>query len=306
VTVLVPPPGPEGWGVTKMSTTLAEKIPELGLSCEDYGLVFRLAENNQGPILRVNADAEFTGEVPVSNVIAELRGNEKPNEYVVLSSHFDSWDAASGATDNGSGTVIMMEAMRILKSVYPNPKRTIVAAHWSGEEQGFNGSRAFVADHPEMVNGVQAIFDQDNGTGRINKISLEGFVSSEAFLRRWLTKLPQAIAQPLSLTSPGTPSSGIDASSFTCHGAPAFSLSSVPWDYRTYTWHTNRDTFDKLVFDDLKNNAMLLAMLAYLAAEEPERIPRAPRVTATDPRTGQPTPWPGCKPPLRSAAGYDK
>jgi hypothetical protein len=306
VTVLVPPPGPQGWGVSKISTTIAEKIPELGLSCEDYGLVFRLAENNQGPILRVNADAEFTGEVPVSNVIAELRGKEKPNEYVVLSGHFDSWDPASGATDNGSATVMMMEAMRILKAVYPSPKRTIIAAHWSGEEQGFNGSRAFVTDHPEIVNGVQAIFDQDNGTGRVMKISMEGFIGSDAFLRRWLSKMPNEITRPIGLASPGTPSQGIDAASFTCHGAPAFSLGSVEWDYKAYTWHTNRDTFDKLVFDDLKNNAMLFAMLAYLASEDLERVPREPRVTATDAKTGQPTAWPACKSPARSSAGYEQ
>jgi hypothetical protein len=304
VTLLVPPPGPEGWGVSKISTTISDTIPELALGCEDYGLLFRLAENNQDPILRVNADAQFTGEVPVSNVIAELRGREKPNEYVVLSGHFDSWDQASGATDNGSATVMIMEAMRILKAVYPNPKRTILAAHWSGEEQGLNGSRAFVADHPEVVNGVQAIFDQDNGTGRIIKISMEGFVGSDAFLRRWLSKLPNEMTQPISLASPGTPSYGIDAASFTCNGAPAFSFSSVSWDYKTYTWHTNRDTFDKLVFDDLRNNSMLVAMLAYLASEDSELIPRQPRVNGTNPKTGQPTPWPTCK-PARNWAQYE-
>lgn len=306
VTLLVPPPAPQGWGVHKISTTISDTIPELGLGCEDYGLVFRLAENNQGPILRVNAEAQFTDEVPVSNVIAELRGNEKPNEYVVLSGHFDSWDPASGATDNGSATVMMMEAMRILKAVYPNPKRTIVAAHWSGEEQGFNGSRAFVADHPEIVNGVQAIFDQDNGTGRVIKISMEGFTGSDAFLRRWLSKIPNEISQPISLESPGIPAQGIDAASFTCHGAPAFSLGSVEWDYKAYTWHTNRDTFDKLVFDDLKNNAALVAMLAYRASEDPERVPREPRVTATNPKTGQPTPWPTCKPSARNWSQYER
>lgn len=301
VTSLVPPPGPQGWGVYKISTTVSDSIPELGLGCEDYGLVFRLAENNQGPILRVNADAQFLGDVPVSNVIAELRGRQKRNEYVVLSGHFDSWDPASGATDNGSAVVAMMEAMRILKAVYPDPKRTIVAAHWNGEEQGFNGSRSFAADHPEIVDGVQTIFDHDNGTGRVIKISTEGFVGAEAFLRRWLSQLPKEITDQISLAAPGTPAPGIDAASFTCHGAPAFSFSSVNWDYKSYTWHTNRDTFDKLVFDDLKNNATLFAMLAYLASEDSQRVPREPRVTSTDPRTGQATSWPACTPPARRA-----
>ena len=293
---------PQGWGVSKTGSAINEKVPELDLSCEDYGLVFRLAENNQGPILRVNADAQFLGEVPVSNVIAELRGREKPDEYVVLSAHFDSWDAASGATDNGSSTVVMMEAMRILKAVYPNPKRTILAGHWSGEEQGFNGSRAFAADHPEVVKGIQALFDHDNGTGRVANISMQGFTGAGAFFRRWLSQMPSEITRDISLLDPGKPEGRTDHASFLCYGAPAFSLGSVGWDYETYTWHTNRDTFDKLVLDDLKNNATLFAMLAYLASEDAQRVPREPRATPTDPRTGQPTPWLACTPPARSSA----
>ncbi|MFS8639191.1 MAG: M28 family peptidase, partial [Gemmatimonadota bacterium] len=129
-----------GWGVNKIFGAQTRRIPTLDLSCEDYGLVFRLAENNQGPKLRLEADAQFLGQVPVFNTIATIPGTEKPNEYVLLSAHFDSWDGASGATDNATGTVTMMEAMRILKKVYPNPKRTIIVGHWGGEEQGLNGS----------------------------------------------------------------------------------------------------------------------------------------------------------------------
>jgi hypothetical protein len=302
VTSLVPPPGPQGWGVSKISTTISETLPELGLGCEDYGLVFRLAENNQGPILRVNAEAQFTGEVPVANVIAELRGKEKPNEYVLLSAHFDSWDPASGATDNGSGTVVMMEAMRILRAVYPNPKRTIMVGHWSGEEQGLNGSGAFAADHPEVVNGVQALFNQDNGTGSVVSISMEGFTGAGAFFSRWLSQMPNEMTRQISVTDPRTPSRGTDHFSFGCHGVPAFSLSSRSWDYEAYTWHTDRDTFDKLVFDDLKNNAMLIAMLAYQASEDAQRVPREPRVAPTNPQTGQPAAWPACVPVARTWA----
>jgi carboxypeptidase Q len=302
VTLLVPPPGPQGWGVSKISTTISETLPELGLGCEDYGLVFRLAQNNQGPVLRVKAEAQFAGEVPVSNVIAELRGKEKPNEFVVLSAHLDSWDPASGATDNGSGTAMMMEAMRILKAVYPNPKRTILAGHWNGEEQGLNGSGAFAADHPEIIKGMQALFNQDNGTGRVVSISMEGLTGAGAFFTRWLSKIPKEITADISLVDPGAPSRGTDHFSFTCRGAPAFDLSSRSWDYVTYTWHTDRDTFDKLVFDDLRNNAMLLAMLAYLASEEDQRVPRDLRVASTDPQTGQATGRPACVPVVRTWA----
>jgi carboxypeptidase Q len=106
----------------------------------------------------------------------------------MLSAHFDSWDGASGATDNGTGTIIMMEAMRILRQVYPNPRRTILAGHWGGEEQGLNGSRAFVADNPRIVEGVQVLFNQDNGTGRIAHISMQGFGRTGPFFERWLAR----------------------------------------------------------------------------------------------------------------------
>ena len=298
VTSLVPPPGPQGWGTTKISTTISETIPEIGLGCEDYGLVYRLAERNQGPMLRVDARSSLRGEVPAANVIAELRGREKPNEYVVLSAHLDSWDLASGATDNGSGTVVMMEAMRILKAVYPSPKRTILAGHWNGEEQGFNGSGSFATDHPQVVAGLQALLNQDSGTGRIERISMEGFTGAGAFFRRWLSRMPAEIARDIQLTDPGTPGRGSDNYSFTCRGAPGFNLLSRSWDYVNYTWHTNRDTFDKLVFDDLKQNAMLIAMLAYQASEDPERVPRDRSAAPLDSRIASAS----CRPPARSWA----
>ena len=303
VTQLVPPPGPQALGVSKISTTVSETIPEIGLGCEDYGLVYRLAERNQGPVLRVNAEAGIKGEVPAANIVAELRGREKPDEYVMLSAHLDSWDPASGATDNGSGTVVMMEAMRILKAVYPNPRRTILAGHWNGEEQGFNGSGAFAADNPRVISGMQALFNQDNGTGRIGSISMEGFTGAGAFFRRWLSQMPEDIVRDIRLVDPGTAGRGTDHVSFTCRGAPGFNLSSRGWDYTTYTWHTNRDTFDKLVFDDLKSNAMLIAMLAYLASEDPQRVPHAASVgPANRAATEQTQTPPGCRRPARSWA----
>ncbi|HEX2091603.1 MAG TPA: M20/M25/M40 family metallo-hydrolase, partial [Longimicrobiaceae bacterium] len=292
-----------GWGVNftyAQARTL--RAPTVDLSCEDYGLVYRLAENGQGPQLRVDADAELQGEVPVFNVFAEIRGRERPNEYVMLSAHFDSWDGASGATDNGTGTVTMMEAMRILKKVYPNPRRTILVGHWSGEEQGLNGSRAFVADHPEVVAGLQALFNQDNGTGRVSNVGMQGFTEAATFFRGWLSRVPEEIRRHIQVQAPGTPSAGgSDHSSFVCAGAPAFMLGSLSWDYGTYTWHTNRDTFDKIAFDDLRNNAVLTAMLAYLASEEPGRVSRARRTDLRNDR-GETGVWPACQQPARSAA----
>jgi hypothetical protein len=292
-----------GWGVNKIFQARTEKGPSIDLSCEDYGLLYRLAENRQSPVIRVEAEAEFLGEVPTYNTIAEIPGTDKPSEYVMLSAHFDSWDASSGATDNGTGSVTMMEAMRILKTAYPQPKRTILAGHWSGEEQGLNGSRAFVADHPEIVQGLQALFNQDNGTGRVVQVSAQGLVDASAHLARWFARLPNEITRHIRLEFPGIPGGGgSDYASFICSGAPGFSLSSTDFDYDVYTWHTNRDTYDKLVFDDLKNNATLAAMLAYLAAEDPERVPRARRELFPVNRfTGQPGNWPQCRDAQRAS-----
>jgi carboxypeptidase Q len=297
-----------GWGVDKIFNARTERVPTIDLSCEDYGLVFRLAQHNQGPVLRVQAESRAMGEVPVFNTIAEIRGRELPNEYVMLSAHFDSWDAASGATDNGTGTITMLEAMRILRQGYPNPRRTILVGHWSGEEQGLVGSRAFAADHPEIVRGLQALFNQDNGTGRVVNISAAGLIAASGNYARWLARLPSEITRHFTNVSfPGSPAGGgSDNASFICYGAPAFSLGALSWDYGQYTWHTNRDTFDKVVFDDLRNNATLVAMLAYLASEDPERVPRERRAMPPNPQTGSPGVWPVCQTPPRSSSAWTR
>ncbi|HEU4881140.1 MAG TPA: M20/M25/M40 family metallo-hydrolase [Longimicrobium sp.] len=294
-----------GWGTSRVHMAMTPAVPVLSVACEDYGLLFRLAERGQGPAIRVDATAEYTGEAQAANTVAMVRGRQLPDEYVVLSAHFDSWDAASGATDNASGAVVMMEAMRILRTVYPQPRRTIVVGLWSGEEQGLNGSRAFAEDHPEVLAGLQALLNQDTGTGRIERISLQGFSAAEPFWRRWLGRLPPELAEGVELDAPGLPSAGSsDHSSFVCHGAPAFWLLSKSWDYGTYTWHTDRDTFDKLVFPDLRRNAVMLAMLAYLASEDPARMPRTVRADLpADAASGKPGRWPACQPAGRTIGG---
>lgn len=290
-----------GWGVTKVFNARTTKVPTLDLSCEDYGLVYRMAERNQSPVLQVEAEAEFLGEVPVFNTIAEIRGTEHPDQYVVLSAHFDSWDAGSGATDNGTGTITMLEAMRILQKVYPHPRRTILAGHWSGEEQGLNGSRAFAADHPEIVRGLQALFNQDNGTGRVSTIAMAGLLDAGGHFGEWLSRVPTEITRNITVNFPGTPAGGgSDNASFACYGAPAFGLGSNSWEYGTYTWHTNRDTFDKVVFDEVRNNATLTAMLAYLASEDPDSIGRDRRIMPLN-QQGQPGTWPECQRPARTS-----
>ena len=286
----------QGWGVQKIFQAYTDRAPVLDVACEDYGLLYRLAENKQGPVIEVSADAQAMGEVPVFNVVGEIKGTQLPNEFVMLSAHFDSWDGGSGATDNGTGTLTMLEAMRILKLVYPTPRRTILVGHWSGEEQGLNGSRGFVRDHPEIVNGLQALFNQDNGTGRVENMSASGFPDASASLARYLARVPAEITRNIKFSFPGGPSGGgTDHASFVSCGAPGFNLGSGDWDYGRYTWHTNRDTFDKISFDDVKNNAALAAMLVYLASEDTVRVSREKRtVFATSP-SGQPGAWPECR-----------
>jgi len=292
----------EGWGVNKIFGASTQTAASLDLSCEDYGLLHRLAINGQGPSVRIDAQAEALGTVPQFNVMAEIRGTELPNEYVMLSAHLDSWHGATGATDNGTGTVTMLEAMRILKEAYPNPRRTILVGHWGGEEQGLNGSRAFVEDNPEVVENLQALFNQDNGTWRVDYIQAQGLLGASANLARWVAALPTEISAHIELDLPGPQEvGGSDHVAFLCQGAPGWRLQSHYPEYRQYTWHTNRDTYDKIVFDDLKNNATLAAMLAYLASEDPERVPRDRALLPLNPSTGQPRQWLPCTPARRSA-----
>ncbi len=275
-------PGAGGWGSIEIFETYNKIVPAVTLECEDYGLVYRLADNNQKPMVRLDVDGELLGEKPVFNTIATIRGTEKPNEYVMLSAHFDSWDGSSGATDNGTGTMMAMEAMRILKAVYPHPKRTILVGHWASEEQGLNGSTAFTEDHPEVMKGLQALFNQDNGTGRVQSLSSSGLTDIGRHLKSWYSKLPGFYTDSMSANvvswsfndvPTGNPG-GTDGAVFACFGTPSFGMGAVNWNYGSYTWHTNRDTYDKIVFDDLKHNATLAAMMVYLASEDPDFISR--------------------------------
>ncbi len=289
-----------GFGVNKIFGAYTKKIPTVDIELEDYGMLFRLVESGRKPQIRIQADSKNLKNAPTFNTIAEIKGTEKPDEYVILSAHFDSWDGGTGATDNGTGTIVMMEAMRILKKMYPNPKRTILAGHWGSEEQGLNGSRAFVADHPEIVAKTQAVFNQDNGTGRVANISGQGFLHAYDYLGRWLSAAPREITSSIETQFPGFPGGGgSDHASFVAAGAPAFMLSSLNWSYGNYTWHTNRDTYDKIVFDDVRSNAILVAILAYKASEEPELFDRERIKLPINPRTGEPMTWPALREPTR-------
>jgi hypothetical protein len=166
---------------------------------------------------------------------------------------------------------------------------------------GLIGSRSFVEDHPEVIEGLQVAFNQDNGTWRIERIEGQGFIGAGPHIARWMSLVPSEISGHVTLEFPGAQNNqGSDHSSFVCAGAPAFRLQSNYEEYRQYTWHTNRDTYDKIVFDDLEENATLAAMLAYSASEDPDRVPRDRANLPVNPRTGEPRSWMRCGTARRS------
>ncbi|MES1259107.1 MAG: M20/M25/M40 family metallo-hydrolase, partial [Gemmatimonadota bacterium] len=270
-------------GTDKVFGNPRQAVPTVDVTCEDWNLLYRLAENKQHPRVRLNAEAKSLGEKPVFNVIAKIPGSDKANEYIVLSAHYDSWDAGSGATDNGTGTVAMMEALRIIKATYPRPHRTIIVGHWGGEEQGLLGSRAFVADHPDIVNKVHMGWNQDNGTGRIQNLGPGPFTQATDRLVAYLKEMPVEATHALKIGGVGPPGTGgSDHSSFQCAKSPVVGLGGVSWDYGNLTWHTNRDTYDKVVPEDLKGNAVLVAMLVYEADRDPTLMPHDVIPTTVD------------------------
>jgi len=292
------------FGANKIFGARSHKVPTLDISLEDYGVLYRLAENGIKPKIAVETASKDLGNVPSFNTIAEIKGTEFPDEYVILSAHLDSWEGGSGATDNGTGTIAMMEVGRILKKILPNPKRTILIGLWGSEEQGLNGSRSFVLDNPEIVEKTQAVFNLDNGTGRVEKINGSGFVHAYDFMGRWLEEVPREITKDIKTEFPGTPGTGgSDHVSFVAAGVPAFMLSSLSWDYGTATWHTNIDTYDKLVFDDLKDNVILTAIMTYKAAQEPQLVNREQRVLPIS-ADGKQGVWPAIRQPRRTGVGY--
>jgi len=293
-----------GWGVDKIMAAGTDTGPIFDVSCEDYSLLARLVTHGQHPRLHAEAGSTLAPtESPVYNVIASIQGQGHADQYVMLSAHLDSWDAGSGATDNGTGTIIMLEAMRLLAKAYPHPRRTILVGHWSGEEQGTLGSGAFAVDNPNVLSGLQALFNQDNGTGNIDSVDTQGFIDAPAAFARWMARMPADITAGITIEEPGLARrEDTDSDPFACRGALGFSLNSGDWDYTDYTWHTSRDTYDKIDFDQVKRNATLVALLAYEASEDPERISRARRLPPTDPHTNRIIEAPACEPTPRSWA----
>jgi Zn-dependent M28 family amino/carboxypeptidase len=217
------------------------------------------------------------------NIIAEIPGTDPKlkHEVVMLGAHFDSWHGATGATDNGTGSTAMIEAMRILKAVGAKPRRTIRLALWGGEEQGLLGARAYVkahlADPQTMRRGpdyekVSAYFNLDNGTGRIRGIWLEENLAAEPVFARWMELDP---LKQLGVTIIGPRSVGAtDHAAFDAVGVPGFQFIQERLEYNSRTHHSNMDFVDRVQAQDLMQQAVVAASFAYLAAMHDERLPR--------------------------------
>ena len=249
------------------------KLPEAFLTTESYGLIWRLL--NRGPVeLEVDIQATFSeGEVEVFNTVAELKGTEKPDEVVIVGGHLDSWDLGTGATDNGTGTMAVLEAARALKAVGVKPKRTIRFVLFNGEEQGLHGSKAYVKAHEGEMDKVSAVLVHDMGTGKVTSIGLQGRYD----VREPLDGVVAQFRRPLNLDELSMrPMGGTDHLSFLPQGVPAFAVVQDEAEYRK-THHTESDTFDKVYPAEINQGAKVLAAWAYNVANLPEVLPRDPK-----------------------------
>jgi len=261
-----------------------EAPASVALSSDDYLRLQRLIK--AGVPVELEADVKtrfFTNDIKGYNVIAEIPGTDPQlkDEIVMLGGHLDSWHAGTGATDNAAGCSVMMEAVRLIKSLGLQPKRTIRIALWSGEEEGLFGSRNYVKNHfgdpatmqltPDQAK-VSAYYNLDNGTGRIRGVYLQGNDKVRELFQSWLTPFNDMGATTVTISNTG----GTDHLSFDAVGIPGFQFIQDPIEYDTRTHHSNMDTYDHLVPDDLRQAAAIVAAFVYNTAQRNEMIPRKP------------------------------
>jgi len=258
-------------------------VSELEMAPEHVNLMARLVENGveveiEGEVKTTYNDEDLQGY----NVLAEIPGTDRKlkSEVVMLGGHLDSWHGANGATDNGAGCIVMMEAVRILKATGLQPKRTIRIALWGGEEQGLHGSRNYVKNHfgdaetmslKEEQQKISGYYNIDNGTGRIRGIYLQGNEEVAPIFKEWFASFDDMIDNTtITIRDTG----GTDHLGFDAIGIPGFQFIQDPIEYRSRTHHTNMDTYERLVIDDLKQIATIVASFVYNTAQRDEMLPR--------------------------------
>jgi len=255
---------------------------DIVLSLEDYMTIVRLLR--AGIPVSVDADVATkfgTDDTKGYNVIAEIKGTDKKDEVVMLGGHLDSWHSATGATDNAAGCAVMMEAIRILRTLGVQPRRTIRIALWSGEEEGLLGSRGYVkktfADPATMQllpehGKLAGYFNIDNGTGKVRGIYLQGNEACRPIFTKWLESFHDLGATTVNVSNTG----GTDHQSFDAVGLPGFQFIQDEIEYSTRTHHTNMDSYNHLREDDLKQIATIVAAFVYNTAQRDEKLPRKP------------------------------
>jgi hypothetical protein len=277
-------------------------VPTVVMRNEDYGRISRILADNTEVVLEFEIVNRVYPEGKTSyNTVAEIPGSDKADEVIMLGGHLDSWHAATGATDNAIGCAMMMEAARILKAIGVKPRRTIRVALWSGEEQGLLGSLAYVKEHYGTFENPKPGFEKfggyfniDSGTGRIRGASVFGPPETGKILRDILKPFKgEGVAGAIASRSRGV--GGTDSTSFNNAGLPGIGLAQDMIEYGTHTWHTNLDTYERILEDDVKKNAVIIAYALYQLAMRDELLPRFSREQMPPPPatpTPSPTPTP--------------
>ncbi len=259
-------------------------VPQISLKREHYGRIYRLLQKEVPVEIELDLQVTFhEDDLYGYNTVAEIPGTDPDlkDEVVMLGAHMDSWHAATGATDNASGTAVMMEAIRILRELGVEPRRTIRVALWDGEEQGLHGSREYVADHfaafenGELVrkddyDNFSAYYNFDNGTGQIRGIYLQQNEALRELFRTWLKPFEDWGANTVSWGNTGS----TDHVSFDRAGLPGFQFIQDPVEYFTMTHHSNMDYYERLAEQDLKRSAVIVATFVYHTAMLDEKLPR--------------------------------
>jgi hypothetical protein len=262
---------------------IAKVVPTVVMRNEDYGRIARILENGMPVELQFTIVNTIHPDGRTAyNTISEIPGSDRKDEVVMLGGHLDSWHSATGATDNAIGCAVMMEAARILKAIGVQPRRTIRVALWSGEEQGLLGSRAYVAEHFGTFEAQKAEYSKlvaylniDSGTGRARGASVFGPPRAAGIIRE-LLKPFEDIGVMGALATSSRATGGTDSTSFNNAGLAGIGFGQDPIEYNSHTWHTNLDTYERIILQDAQHSAMTIASVVYHLAMRDEMLPRFP------------------------------
>lgn len=283
-------------------------VPTVVMRNEDYGRISRILADNTEVVLEFEIVNRVYPEGKTSyNTIAEIPGSDKADQVIMLGGHLDSWHAATGATDNAIGCAMMMEAARILKSIGVKPRRTIRVALWSGEEQGLLGSLAYVKEHFGSFENPKpgyekfgGYFNIDSGTGRIRGASVFGPPEAGKTMRDILKPFKDdGLAGAIATRNRGV--GGTDSTSFNNAGLPGIGLAQDMIEYGTHTWHTNLDTYERILEEDVKKDAVVVAYAIYQLAMRDDLLPRFSKEAMPAPPPVEPTPTPTPVPGIKGA-----